>query len=66
MSPQAQKYIEKLQLKPHPEGGYYKEIYRAGEIILPKNLPKRYNHHAIFLHQYISCWKGIKFQNSTD
>ncbi len=42
MSPQAQKYIEKLQLKPHPEGGYYKEIYRAGEIILPENLPKRY------------------------
>jgi predicted cupin superfamily sugar epimerase len=42
MSPQAQKYIEKLQLKPHPEGGYYKEIYRAGEMILPEHLPKRY------------------------
>ncbi len=42
MSPQAQKYIEKLQLKPHPEGGYYKEIYRAGDMILPEHLPKRY------------------------
>jgi predicted cupin superfamily sugar epimerase len=42
MSPQAHKYIEKLQLKPHPEGGYYKEIYRAGEMILPEHLPKRY------------------------
>jgi predicted cupin superfamily sugar epimerase len=42
MSPQAQKYIEKLQLKLHPEGGYYKEIYRAGEMILPEHLPKRY------------------------
>jgi hypothetical protein len=43
MSPQAQKYIEKLQLNPHPEGGYYKEIYRAGDKILPEHLPKRYN-----------------------
>jgi len=42
MLPVAQKYIEKLQLKPHPEGGYYKEIYRAGDIILPKHHPKRY------------------------
>jgi len=42
MSPQAQNYIEKLQLKSHPEGGYYKEIYRAGEMILPEHLPKRY------------------------
>jgi len=32
----------KFQLKPHPEGGYYKEIYRAGELILPEHLPKRY------------------------
>ena len=42
MSSQAKKYIEKLQLKPHPEGGYYKEIYRAGEMILSEHLPKRY------------------------
>ena len=42
MSSQAQKYIEKFQLKPHSEGGYYKEIYRAGDMILPENLPKRY------------------------
>ena len=42
MSAQAQKYIEKLQLESHPEGGYYKEIFRAGEMILPENLPKRY------------------------
>ena len=42
MSPDAQKYIEKFQLKPHPEGGYFKEIYRAGEMILPEHLPKRY------------------------
>ena len=42
MNKKARKYIEKLQLQRHPEGGYYKEIYRAGEIIVAKHLPKRY------------------------
>jgi predicted cupin superfamily sugar epimerase len=27
-------YIRKLQLKKHPEGGYFREIYRAGDIVL--------------------------------
>lgn len=31
----AQHYIETLQLLPHPEGGYYKEIYRA-DLVLPQ------------------------------
>lgn len=42
MNKKAKKYIEKLQLELHPEGGYYKEIYRSGEIILPDHLPERY------------------------
>ncbi len=42
MNRKAKEYIMKFQLKPHPEGGYYKEIYRAGELILPEHLPKRY------------------------
>jgi predicted cupin superfamily sugar epimerase len=29
----AQHYIDHLKLLPHPEGGYYKETYRAEEII---------------------------------
>ncbi|MCS7052124.1 MAG: cupin domain-containing protein [Ignavibacterium sp.] len=36
MNQKAKFYIEKLDLKPHPEGGYYKEIYRSAEsIIIP-------------------------------
>jgi predicted cupin superfamily sugar epimerase len=31
----AEHYIETLQLLPHPEGGYYKEIYRA-DLVIPK------------------------------
>jgi predicted cupin superfamily sugar epimerase len=27
-------YIKKLQLKKHPEGGYFREIYRAGDLVL--------------------------------
>jgi len=42
MNKKAKEYITKFQLKRHPEGGYYKELYRAGEIILPDQLPKRY------------------------
>lgn len=29
----AQYWIEKLQLLPHPEGGYFKEVYRDREIV---------------------------------
>ncbi len=36
-------WIEKLQLKPHPEGGYFREIYRAQGIIAQASLPMRYN-----------------------
>ena len=35
--------VEKFQLLPHPEGGYYKETYRSKEL-LPKNaLPTRFD-----------------------
>ncbi len=42
MNPEAKKYIDKLHLELHPEGGYFKEIYRSGEIILPEGLPSRF------------------------
>lgn len=41
MNKDARLYIEKLGLQPHPEGGYFKEIYRSAEIILPEGLPRR-------------------------
>ena len=65
MSPKAQKYIEKLQLKPHPEGGYYKEIYRAGEMILPEQIPKRYKSARNFSTS-IYFLLEIKFQTFTN
>jgi predicted cupin superfamily sugar epimerase len=48
MNKKAKEYIKKLQLKPHPEGGYFKELYRTGEFILPDRLPKRYKSSRTF------------------
>lgn len=42
MHPEAKKYIKLLKLEAHPEGGYFKEIYRSGEMILPEGLPERF------------------------
>ena len=63
MTPQAQKYIEKLQLKLHPEGGYYKEIYRAGEIILAEHLPKRYKSSRNFSTSIYFLLEGNQVSN---
>ncbi|MCH7974078.1 MAG: cupin domain-containing protein, partial [Bacteroidetes bacterium] len=30
-------------MQKHPEGGFYKEVYRSDEIIIKENLPGRYN-----------------------
>jgi len=38
----AQYWIDLLQLTPHPEGGYYREVYRADEVMAPDSLPERY------------------------
>lgn len=42
MHKKSKEYIDKLQLKAHPEGGYYREIYRSDELILHEHLPERY------------------------
>jgi len=38
----AQYWIDHLQLEPHPEGGFYKEMYRSYETISKISLPSRY------------------------
>lgn len=35
-------WIEYLGLLPHPEGGYYREVYRSAESMLAEHLPPRY------------------------
>ena len=43
MIEEASFYIDHLKLQPHPEGGYFKETYRADETIPAASLPKRFN-----------------------
>ena len=35
-------WVRALDLTPHPEGGYFRETYRADEVVAPDALPKRY------------------------
>ena len=39
---EARTIINLLGLQPHPEGGYFKEVYRSADIIEAKDLPDRY------------------------
>jgi len=38
----AEYWIERLRLRLHPEGGYFRETYRSPEFIAKTDLPKRY------------------------
>jgi len=42
MISKAKFYIDKLGLTTHPEGGYFKEVYRSAETIDNAHLPDRY------------------------
>ena len=36
-------WVKVLDLKPHPEGGSYREVYRSADSIPPEGLPKRFS-----------------------
>jgi len=40
---QVNRWIKELELLPHPEGGWYKEVYRASEEIGAAGLPERFD-----------------------
>ncbi len=42
MEQNADYWISKLNLKKHPEGGFYREIYRAEETVAAQALPERF------------------------
>ena len=44
----ADHWIKKLDLHRHPEGGYFKETYRSGEVILKHALPQRFGGDRVF------------------
>jgi len=58
METKAEYYINKLKLFPHPEGGYYREVYRSDEYIAKDNLPERYNGDRSFSSSIYFLLKG--------
>lgn len=48
MSLSADEWIEHLDLTAHPEGGYYKQVYKADESISKEALPKRFIADRVF------------------
>ena len=43
MTKDAKYWIEKLSLEPHPEGGYYRQTYRADLVLTKDALPPEFN-----------------------
>jgi len=44
----SKEWIQKLKLTPHPEGGYFNEVYRSTELINKSALPERYKSDRCF------------------
>ncbi|CAB1068956.1 FIG018171: hypothetical protein of Cupin superfamily [Olavius algarvensis Delta 1 endosymbiont] len=44
----AEYWINKLDLRSHPEGGYFKETYRSREVIAKQALPARFSGDRVF------------------
>lgn len=42
MIKKTQQWISKLNLRPHPEGGFFSEVYRSDETLLSTSLDERY------------------------
>ena len=57
----ADKWIELLRLKKHPEGGYFRETYRSDEIIDKEHLPDRFNGSRSFSTAIYYLLKGNDF-----
>ncbi len=57
----AQYWIDHLKLSKHPEGGYFKEVYRSNEFVNKKNLPDRYTSFRSFSTSIYFLLKSHEF-----
>lgn len=66
MHTEAKILVEKLALQPHPEGGFYKEVYRAKDEVLPLSRDDSEKRNASTSIYYLltsndySAWHRIK------
>ena len=63
MNKKAKEYIDKLQLKVHPEGGYFSEVYRSEELIKVNHLSERYNSSRSFSTSIYFMLEGNQFSS---
>jgi len=59
----AKYWIEKLELLKHPEGGYFKEVYRSDENIPDLALPDRYQGERSFATSIYFLLEGDEFSS---
>ncbi len=43
MNEKAQLYINRINLQPHPQGGYFSEVYRSDKTLKKEFLPEHYD-----------------------
>ena len=60
----ADQIIATLELEPHPEGGLFRETYRATETISRAVLPSRFRGERIFISA--SPWSSWKSHPTVD
>jgi predicted cupin superfamily sugar epimerase len=56
-------WIDKLKLAKHPEGGYFKEVYRSKEMFAKKSLPDRYEGERSFSTSIYFLLKSDEFSS---
>ena len=54
-------WIDKLNMTKHPEGGYFKEVYRSEEGILQPSLPERFTGERSFSTSIYFLLEGNQF-----
>jgi len=57
----AKQIVEKLELEPHSEGGYFKEVYRSADEIKIEGLPERYESTRCFGTSIYYLLEGEQF-----
>jgi predicted cupin superfamily sugar epimerase len=57
----ADEWIRKLSLSAHPEGGYFKEVYRSNEFVKKEHLPPRFTGNRCFATSIYFLLKSGEF-----
>ena len=57
----AEQLVQYYAMLPHPEGGFYKEVYRSEEQIEQQALPARFNGNRFFFNRHLFFIRARKF-----